>query len=58
MTELHPSLRLFLSVLVILGSAFYAVLVAEDTDLATSLAWSYITVVLSIFVLSTVWKRP
>ena len=41
----------------IVFSAIYAVLIAEDRDLAEALAVGYIALLLTIFVTVNVWKK-
>lgn len=52
-----PRTRLYLCGFLIVVSAVYAVLVAEDPDVAEAVALGYIALVLTLFFLITVWKR-
>lgn len=51
------SSRLRVSAIMILFSACYAVLVAQDREMAETVAIGYIAVVLSTFILVNLWKR-
>lgn len=58
MHQMNPRLRLALCAVMILLSAGYAVLVSKDKDLAEAVALGYIAVLLTIFTIVNVWKRP
>lgn len=50
--------RLFLAFALIVLSAGYAVLVKKDPSLAGAVASGYVAVLLTVFLLINVWKRP
>lgn len=58
MLRMRPSVRLLMCAVMIVGSAFYAVLVSQDTQVASAVALGYVALLLTIFVLVNVWKRP
>lgn len=55
---MKASFRLALVALIIVGSAIYGLIVAQDPALASAMASGYVAVVLSVFLLVNVWKRP
>jgi len=58
MHQMNPRLRLWLCAGVILLSAGYGLLVTKDRRLAEAIALGYIAVVLTVFVVINVWKKP
>lgn len=50
--------RLLWSAVLIIISAVYAVLVARDPGVASAIAAGYIAILLTVFVLLNVWKKP
>jgi hypothetical protein len=52
-----PNTRLRLSILMIFLSVCYAVLVASDRELAGVVAIGYIALLLTVFVLTNLWKK-
>lgn len=54
---MSPSTRLRLVAVVLLLSAVYAVLIAQDRDLAQAVAVAYISILLTIIFLISFWKR-
>lgn len=52
------SARLMLSAALIVMSSVYAVLVAKSPEVASAVAAGYIAVLLSVFTLINVWKKP
>lgn len=52
-----PKTRLVLCVVIIVGSALYALLVSRDPDVASALMLGYVGVLLTIFVATEVWKK-
>jgi len=52
-----PNTRLRLSMLMIIFSAIYAVLIAKDRDLAEVVAVGYIALLLTVFVTVNIWKK-
>lgn len=58
MPEMRPNARLLWVAVLILGSASYGVLVKKDPDFAQAVMLGYIGLVLSIFVLVQVWRKP
>lgn len=57
MYRMSASLRLLLCGVLILLSAVYAVLVARDPALAAAVAAGYVALVISVFLLVTLWKK-
>lgn len=51
------STRLNLCIVVIVGSAIYALLVAQAPDFAEAVALGYIAVLLTILVAINLWKK-
>lgn len=54
---MKPGFRLALAALMIIGSACYGLLVAQDPGLASAVASGYVAAVLTLFVLVTFWKK-
>lgn len=54
---MRPSTRLIWSIVIVIGSALYAVLVATDPNIASAIMLGYVGVLLTIFVLNEVWRR-
>lgn len=52
-----PNTRLRMSLFMILFSAIYAVLIAEDRDLAEVVAVGYIALLLTVFTITNIWKK-
>jgi len=52
-----PNARLRMSIFMIVFSAIYAVLIAENRDLAEALAVGYIALLLTVFVMVNIWKK-
>jgi hypothetical protein len=50
--------RLALCGIIIVGSALYSVLVVEDPRLAETLAIGYIAILLTVFTVVNIWKKP
>lgn len=50
--------RLKVCALLIVLSAVYAVLVARDPAIASAIASGYVAAVLTVVVLTTIWKKP
>lgn len=50
--------RLSLIAFVVVASALYATLVANDRELAETVMLGYIGIVLSIFVANELWRKP
>jgi hypothetical protein len=55
---MKPSLRLWLSVAMIVMSAIYAVTVVKNPQIASAIALGYVALLLTVFVLVNVWKKP
>lgn len=55
---MRPSTRLFLSGVLIVLSAAYGVIVAEDPDVAAAIAAGYIAILLSVMFAVNHWKKP
>lgn len=55
---MNPNLRLVLCAVMILGSALYGVLIASNPRVASAIMLGYIALLLTIFVVVNVWKRP
>lgn len=51
-------IRLKLGALMILLSALFAVLLAQDPQIASAAASIYVALLLTAFVASNVWKKP
>lgn len=51
-------IRLKLGALMIFLSALFAVLIAQDPQMASAVASAYVAILLTVFVLSNVWKKP
>lgn len=58
MRKMRPNARLLWITVMILGSASYGVLVKKDPDFAQALMLGYIGLILTIFVLVQVWRKP
>lgn len=58
MPEMRPNLRLGLCIVMIVGSAFYALLVTQNPSVASAVALGYVALLLTVFVLVNVWKKP
>lgn len=58
MVKMNPRVRLAFCAAIILGSAGYAVLIANDPNVASAVAIGYVAVLLTIFTVVNVWKRP
>lgn len=50
--------RLALSLVMIIGSALYGLLIAEDRGFAEAVAVGYIALLLTLFFATNLWKRP
>ena len=57
MDKMTPKCRLILIVLVIVGSAAYAVLVKKDPSTASAIAIGYVAFLVSIITLIQVWRK-
>jgi hypothetical protein len=55
---MSSSTRLKLSVVMIMLSVFFAVLVAQNPPVASAVATGYVAVLLTFFVLANTWKKP
>jgi hypothetical protein len=55
---MSPKLRLYLCAIIVALSGAYAVLIATDIELAKAVALGYIGLILTIFLLLNVWRRP
>lgn len=58
MLKMRPNARLLWVVVMILGSASYGVLVKKDPSVASAIALGYVGLILTIFVLVQVWRKP
>jgi len=58
MGRLGANVRLWLCALIIVGSALYAVLVAYDPEIAQAVGVGYTAILLTIFLVINVWKKP
>lgn len=54
---MQPKTRLRWCVVIIVGSAFYGVLVVKHEDIADHLMIWYVAVLLTLFVLNETWKE-
>lgn len=50
--------RLQLSIVMIVISAAYAVIVAKDPQVASAVAIGYVAVLITVTILTNVWKKP
>lgn len=50
--------RLTLSLVMIIGSALYGLLIAEDANIAEAVALGYVALLLTLFLAANLWKRP
>lgn len=55
---MKPSTRLFWVAVIIVGSAMYAVFVSWDRQATIVVTLGYIAIVLTLFVINEVWKKP
>lgn len=53
-----PNARLRACALIIIASAIYAVLVAQNPNLAGAVASGYIALLLTVMFVLNVWKKP
>jgi len=53
-----PKTRLFWSAVLIVGSIVYGILVAANPRVASAIMLGYIAVLLTIFIVVDVWKKP
>lgn len=53
-----PSTRLRWSFVIVIVSAVYAILIFENPQVASAVASWYVAVLLSIFVLGEIWRKP
>lgn len=58
MLEMRPNARLLWIAIMILGSASYGVLVKKDPNVASAVALGYVGLILTIFVVVQVWRKP
>lgn len=58
MREMRPNARLIWCAVMILASVAYAALVSSDASIASAIAVGYVALLLTIFVLTNVWKKP
>ncbi len=58
MLEMRPNARLLWIAVLIIGSASYGVLVKKDPDFAQALMLGYIGLVLTIFMVVQIWRKP
>lgn len=58
MQRMRPNLRLLMCAVIIVASAAYAVLVAQDPQTASAVSSGYIALLVSVFFLVNVWKKP
>jgi len=57
MHKMSPSLRLLLCGVLILISAVYAVLVAQDPAVASTVAVGYVALVVTVILIVNLWKK-
>lgn len=55
---MRPNTRLILSMIVIVGSALYGVLLLETPNFAEAIALGYIAVLLTILTVINLWRGP
>lgn len=58
MNKLRANLRLFLCAFLIVGSALYGVLIAENPRIAADVMLGYIALVLTVLAVTEIWKKP
>lgn len=58
MVPMRPKTRLWLCALVIMASAGYALLISKNSELARTIMLGYIGLVLTVFVVNQVWRKP
>ena len=58
MDRMRPRTRLLWCAVLIVGSAGYAVLIAKDRGLAQTIMLGYIGLVLTIFAVNHLWRKP
>jgi FtsH-binding integral membrane protein len=56
--KMRPSGRLFWAAIMIVGSSLYGVLISLDPRTASSIMLGYIGVLLTVFIVCQVWRRP
>lgn len=58
MQRMRPSVRLYLTLAVIVLSALYAVVVSQDPAIASAIASGYVAMLVTVLVVINVWKKP
>lgn len=58
MSRMRPSVRLYLTLALIVASAIYAVVVSRDPALASAIASGYVALIATILIVINVWKKP
>lgn len=58
MRRMRPSIRLYLTLVVIVFSAAYAVVVTQNPALASAVASGYVALVVTVLVTINFWKKP
>lgn len=55
---MSSSTRLKLSIVMIVLSMLFAVLIAQSPQIASAVATGYVAVLLTVILLTNVWKKP
>lgn len=55
---MNSSTRLVSSVVIILMSVIYGVIIAADPDVAAAIAVAYVSILLTVLLITNVWKKP
>ncbi len=55
---MNSSTRLNVSIIMIVLSAVYAVMLVKDPSVASAVAIGYVAIIMTGVVLSNVWKKP
>lgn len=55
---MRPNARLYLSAALIVLSATYAVMVAQNPQVASAVSSGYVAILLSVIVAVNAWKKP
>lgn len=56
--KMQANSRLFLCAFLIVGSAIYGVIIVYNPRIASAIMLGYIAVVLTIFAVTEMWKKP
>lgn len=56
--QMRANTRLMLSLMMVVGSVLYGLLVAENPSVAEAVALGYVSLLLTVFFAVNLWKRP